>query len=482
MNNSVARTKHDPMERADGMKPPGPRGSFFLGILPEARRDLLGLFERCRREHGDVVKLPTPVHDFYLVSSDTGVRRIFVENVDNYPKSQIDKELFGRGLVRSEGALWKRQHKLYEPAFKKSAVPTFGPPMLAAIEALCSSWDERPSDEAPIDVAEEMSRLTLDVMGRALWGRSVLNEADHLGELLDAIFDYIVWKAKHPLSLPKWVPTGRNRTLKSATSQLHAFVQQIIDESRSSPQPGTLLHTFINAGMEPDILRDEVVTTLVAGHETTGNALTWTLYLLAQYPDCHRKLCAEIEAAVGSGPVTVESLAKLPYLLMICNESLRLYPPGYYSERVVKQDDVIDGYKIRAGSKVVISSYVVHRHERYWPNPMAFDPERWLPAVAAKRPRYAYLPFGAGARQCTGLQFALQEMMLAIGLLAQRYQFSLVDHFVIPEASMDLKPLGGLNMTIKPLAARMAAQASPSQSPQEPASSALRCPVHHEAS
>lgn len=465
---------------------PGPKGRGLLGILPEAKRDLLYLLARSRNEYGDVVRLPAGPRQYYLVSSDTGLRRVLLEKTQIYPKSSVDKALFGNGLLKSEGELWKRQHRLYQPAFSRTYLQGFIPMMAEAASRMGDRWEAH-GRGASLDIAEEMSRLTLEIAGRALFNMDLTADSIAIRDAMVRIFEHVIWKAKNPVSLPGWVPTPRNVRFSRAMASFRGVVRGIIQErKRIGVDDGSLLSKLIASkdpetglSMDDDLLEDEVINILVAGHETTANSLTWTFYLLSKHPEAYAKVRAEIEAKAAGRDLDDSVLSGLHYTTMVLKESMRLYPPSWYLERIAATDDVIDGFLIPKGARVIYSPYVIHRHSGYWENPEGFQPERFLPENVEKRPKLAYIPFGAGARQCIGNFFAMQEALAVLATVIPRFKLDVVPGYpVAPEPLIILRPRHGIRMQLH----RLGESPPPAGSGNRDAAAIHaggKCPFHH---
>jgi cytochrome P450 len=434
-------------------------------VIPELRRDPLNLYLRAQHEYGDVVRLRLfgPFY-VYLVSHPHDVEHVLRSNYRNYPKGFISAVLkpgLGEGLLTSAGDLWLRQRRLMQPVFHRQRLAALVPTMTDAVEKLVERWEPFARSGQPFDVAAEMARLTLEIVSRTLFGLDVSGEAETIGRALAITNSHANYRYLHPFALPPWIPTRRNRRAAQAQHTLDVVVHQIIAERRRAKEDRDDLLGMLfaardeemGAGMSDKQLRDEVITILLAGYETTANALSWTWYLLAQHPEVERKLHAELAAGLrpeGTWRMpTYDDLPKLPYTRMVFDESLRLYPPAWATARQAQAADQIRGYRIPARAPVAISQYVTHRHPAYWDNPETFDPERFTPERSVGRPKFAYFPFSGGPRQCIGNNFALLEAQLILATIVQRYHLELVpDHPIEPEAMINLRPRYGVMVTL----------------------------------
>ena len=437
-----------------------PRSAGTLRILRGMREDPLGFLEATRSEHGDVVAFRFFFWGITLISHPDGVRHVLQERHTNYGKDNIDYRMLmpvlGHGLLTSEGSLWLRQRRLIQPAFHRERIAALGELMTARTELMLERWDAMGGET--LDVAAEMSRLALDIVARALFRVDIGGPADALSEAVTTLNRYIAAQFDSPIGLllagrPPLRP-GPRRALRT----LDDIVFGIIRTRRAGGGDGDdLLTTLLELrdedtgeGMTDRQLRDEVMTLLLAGHETTANALAWTWYLLARHPDVEAKLRTELGAVLGSRRPGVDDLPRLPWTRMIIDEAMRLYPPAWFVSRRAKEDDEIGGYRIPARSNVALSPWVTHRHPEFWPDPETFDPERFAPERVAARPRFAYFPFGGGPRLCIGNAFALTEAQLVLATVASRWRLELLPgHAVELEPLVTLRPRGGLPMRVR---------------------------------
>lgn len=438
--------------------PPGPRGLPLVGSFLELRRDTLGFLDAAARAHGATVHLRFGPLNAVLIQRPEDVRRVLVQRHENYRKSpsyDLLRFVLGNGLLNSEGSFWRRQRKLMQPAFHMRSLVSFADTMAALSLELADDWGRRPG---PLDVHAEMMRVTLRIVGHTLMSTELSGQAERLGRALGQVLDY-AQSTDAMLSLPDWVPRPARRRAHRAVAELDEVVLALIAERRRQPEPGRdLLGMLLAAtgddgegGMDDRQLRDEVMTLVLAGHETTANALAWTFALVAQHPAVEAELVAEVERVVGDGPVRFSHLPELRYTQMVLEESMRLYPPAWMIERQAIEDDELGGYRVPADWLVLISPWVIHRDPSLYPDPLAFDPQRFSEAGAAARPRYAYLPFGAGPRTCIGNSFALMEAKIVLATLIARTRLRLLPgQRLRPEPSITLRPRGGIAMHVAP--------------------------------
>jgi cytochrome P450 len=431
------------------------------------RQSALTEYQRLRVQFGDIVRLATLPHPVYLVSHPDAVQYVLRDNARNYRKGLLFKPiaaLQGQGLLTSEGELWARQRRLVQPAFHRRQLATFAQVMVDEARAVVQAWRHPVQAGTPVNVAERMNRLTFNVVGRVLLGADP-GALDAYSGTLQAIalqlLQFINARATRPWALPLWVPTPRHWQFRRAVAIYDALVQQIIAARRQARQQAEGQATDVlalllaacddtsGAGMSERQLRDEVITFIGAGAETSAHALSWTWYLLGQHPEVTRHVHAELDTVLRGRTPTLQDLPDLPYSRMVLDEALRLYPPSVVLPRQANAPDEIGGYAIPKDAVVVISQYVTHRHPEFWSEPEQFQPERFTPAEETRRHRCAYIPFGEGPRMCIGKPFALMEMHLVLATIAQAYTLQLVPEYpVVPEVAVTLRPRGGLWMTV----------------------------------
>jgi cytochrome P450 len=456
--------------------PPGPRGYPLVGSLFDAWDDALGMFVRCFRDHGDLVHLRFGPFDYYFVSDPDLVHHVLVENSKGYVKSRNYRGLklvLGEGLVTSEGDFWRRQRKLAQPAFHRERLAAFAEQMVTHTTTMLSRWETRPDVRAPLDVHAEMTALTFRIVGTTLFSVDLEGEASAVGDSLAHVMHAVDDYAEALVPIPMWVPTPSNVRFKRTLKRLDDMVFHIIEDRRAHPHDlgkADLLDMLMSAKDEDTReqmtnrqLRDEVMTLVLAGHETTANALTWTWYLLSKHPDVARRLADEVHEVLGDRTPTLADLPRLKITNAILQESMRLYPPVWAFERQALEPDTLRGFPIAKDAIVGFSPFVIHRHPAHWDNPEGFDPDRFLDARAERRHRYAYLPFGGGPRQCIGNGFAMMEAQIIVAMIAQRHRLELVcGERVEIDPTVTLRPKSGVHMLVKPpLLARTRATGAP---------------------
>lgn len=364
---------------------------------------------------------------------------------------QRTRFVLGNGLLTSEGEFHLRQRRLAQPAFHRERIARYAEEMVARTEVVAASW----RDGQSLDLARAMHHLTLDIVGRTLFGVDLQGRAAELGKALTAVLDsFSIWLILFGERLYD-LPIPRMRRAKQAVPALDAAIYAIIEEHRRSGRDqGDLLSMLMAArdaegdgsGMTDAQLRDEVMTLILAGHETTANALAWTWWFLAQHPEIDVRLAAEVRDACGDRPITMADLPNLPYTRAVFSEAMRLRPPAYATSREVIEPIVLGGQAIPVGAQVIVSPWVTQRDPRWWTEPLRYDPDRWLAPRAEPNHRHAYFPFGGGTRVCIGEQFAWTEGILVIAALVRRWRFCLTvpATAVRPQAAVTLRPAPGI--------------------------------------
>lgn len=437
--------------------PPGPRGLKALANVLAFGRDWSGFLGRCHREYGDVVFFRFLNMPFCLVAHPDGIEYVLVKNAQNFVKSRdyrALKAVLGNGLLTSEGNLWQGQRKLIQPAFRHENIVNYARIMTEAAATKLASW----RDGDTRDIHEDLMGVTLEIVAKSLFGSDVSETARGVAQAVNTVLTLFIDQANLAFLLPEKMPIPKSARLRKAIKHLNHVIHEIIRRRRAHPHPmNDLLQNLLaiqdesGAGMTDDQLRDEVMTLFLAGHETTANSLTWTLYLLSQNPAVEEALGAELHSVLQGRAPTAADLARLPYTEMVVKESMRLYPPAWGIGRRAIHDFELDGYRIPAGTNLFLLQVLTHRDARFFPEPQRFDPERWRddPTRIEKLPRFAYFPFGGGPRVCVGAGFAMMEATLLLATFAQRFRFKLVPgQDLEPLYSVTLRPKQGLKMVL----------------------------------
>ena len=436
-----------------GQLPPGPRARFPGEFILRALRDPLDLFIQLTAEYGDAVGIGMGRHPLVLLTHPDAVRDVLVTNQKQFVKGHVlerAKILLGDGLLTSESELHLRQRRMMQPAFHRERVASYAATMVQHAARARDRW----RDGDAFDAHETMMALTLAIVGKTLFDADVEGEASEIGQALNTVMSSF-----NQMMLPLGpllfrLPLRTSRHFHRARRRLDDTIYRIIAERRASGHDtGDLLSMLLLAtdaegdgtGMSDQQLRDEALTLFLAGHETTANALTWAWYLIARHPDIEARLHAEVDA-LGHEP-SFEDLPKLEYTRRVVSEVIRLYPPAWAIGRRAIAPVTIGEHLIPANARVVVSSYITQRDARWWPDPETFNPERWLPEPSARRPKFAYYPFGAGTRVCIGEQFAWTEAVRVIATIAQRWRLWLAPKqriAILPQIT--LRPRYGIRM------------------------------------
>jgi cytochrome P450 len=396
------------------------------------QQDRLALYQRVARECGDVAQVHFGPFPLVIFNTPELAHAVLVEHDQDFDKGLTLHRAFtpvaGQGLINNEGESWRRQRKLMAPAFAHRQIATYADIMTAYTERAQAGWAEG----AELRIDQEMMRLTMSIVGKALFDADVLEESDELGAAVTVAMSYLQYAITHIFPLPLSIPTPRSRQTRAAMALIDRRLAAMIAERRASGvERGDLLSLLLaardetGAGMSDRQLRDEAITLFLAGHETTANSLSWCWYLLAQHPALYARLQQEVDTVLAGRAPTFADLPNLPYALQVFKEAMRLYPPADGVTRTALRDVEIGGYHLRKNTIIAIPIYTIHRRPEFYPDPERFDPDRFLPENEKRLPRHAFMPFGAGPRICIGNQFALMEGQLVLAALAQRVTFAL---------------------------------------------------------
>jgi cytochrome P450 len=430
------------------------KAEFLLGNLRQMKANPFQALCDWQRDYGDLVNFRLATRHFYLISHPKLIEQALIKQSDIFVKMYDPKKptglalVLGQGLVTSQGELWQRQRRLMQPVFQRRNLASLHPQIVTAGNNLLARW-RLLGDGAQINLADEMMRLTLEVITQTMFSTSVLDKIEHIAPALDTLLRYAAKSVVNPLRMPLFIPTQANREFNAASALLDDLIYGIIEQRRSqSTVHNDLLDMLLNASddngnkMSNKQIRDEVITIFTAGHETTANLLTWTLYLLARHPDVLAKLRQELDTLLQGNIPTAEDLQQLVYTKAVLNESMRLRPPVGIMMRRISKDTEVDGYLLKQGRLVIFSIYNIHHHPDFWQQPEQFDPERFL---SAENRRFSFMPFGTGERICIGNHFALLESQLLLSMIIQNFDLQLLntDEAEI-EMAVTLKPKGGV--------------------------------------
>jgi cytochrome P450 len=465
---SSSTVRRDANESGALFRPPAPsplrRPPDLFDFLRSARSNPLNSWTE---EHfrAPVVVGEGVLGHVMVLSDPAAIRYVLVDNAANYRKDDLQRRVLapglGNGLLTAEGDEWRQQRRALAPLFNPRTVAGFAPAMADASDRLVRRWLRR-GEGRVLDIAQEMTRVTLDVLERTIFTAGIARDPDALGRAISRYFEAI--GPIDPLDvfgLPSWIPRlGRIRArpalrfFEEVVGELISARQDLLGRGASAPHD--LLTALLQAkdpetgqGLTDLEVRANIVTFIGAGHETTANALTWTLYLLSQAPEVRRRVAQEVDTGVGDGEGDPAHLDRLVFTRAVLDEAIRLYPPVPFMSRAAIAEDRIAGFRVRRGTLVMIAPYVLHRHRTLWSDPDCFDPDRFMPERRAGIDRYAYLPFGAGPRVCIGASFSLQEAVIVLSRIVQAVQLDAVaDHVVRPVQRVTLRPANGLPMRL----------------------------------
>lgn len=437
-------------------RPPGPSGRGLGGDLAEFASDRIGTLGRWAREYGDLVSARFGPKRVLFANHPDLVEEVLVHQnrkfIKHYRLRQA-KLTLGEGLLTSEGDFWRAQRKLMQPAFHRERIAAFGDLMVDFADRLTDSW----SAGQTRDLQADMMRLTLEIVAKALFGAQLGGESAEVGAAMETLMHNFMKSTASAIIVPRWIPIPSNLRTRAAVKRLDRVLYHIIAQRRANGEDrGDLLSMLLHAQdeesgrrMTDKQLRDECMTIFLAGHETTANTLSWAWYLLAQNPDAEARFHEEIERVLDGRRPTLADLPRLPYTEGIVNEALRLYPPAWMLGREANEPLELGGYRIAKGTTIFLTSCVIHRDPRWFDDPDAFRPERWVNGLLQRIPRYAYFPFGGGPRICIGNGFAQLEAALVLATIARKHRLHLApDAVVEPLPSMTLRLAHGLKMEV----------------------------------
>ena len=440
---------------------PSPPAQPILGHMNAFKGDILGFLSQLAHDYDEIVHVRLAHINICFLFEPELIREALVKRANEFEKGDINihimRKAFGRGLLVSTGSFHRQQRKLMTPVFYHKRIQSYGRIMTDYTEHVLQEWHSGQT----INLHDEMMRLTMYIVGKTVLNTDMDNltcEAPIVAEAIASNQHLLEKEFWVGFKVPPWLPTRSQRTIKENGRCLRDVLHPIITDhhANNNKDQGDLLSLLMAAEddngqpMDDDLLMDEVVTLFSAGHETTSNALTWTIYLLAQQPEIMGKLQAELDEVLNGRIPTADDLADLPYTEMVLKEAMRLYPPVWLLPfRQARTATTIGGYAIKKGTLISAAPYALHRSPTYFPEPERFDPERFHPERSADLPRYAYLPFGAGPHVCIGAQFAMIEAKLILAMIAQRFNVILPPNQVIePEPLVTMGPKNGLHVVL----------------------------------
>lgn len=433
---------------AKGSIEDAPQGYPLIGHLPQFLRDKLGFLSRCANTQADVVRLRLD-GDAFLLLDDRDIKHVLESNYPNYDKSpkmvsRRGKQLSGYGLLTASGKEHIEKRKAVQPVFAASSITPLADGIVRETESILETW----TANREFDAATEMMDLSQCINGRILFGADYRREDAELGEAIRIRrrFMHDVFNALLPF--PEYLPTAARSAFKKAQQLIDADVKARITLRRASPEKHPDMLARMTAALDDSAAREEAVTTAITGYETIGEAMAWTLFLLAQHPQVEKKLVDEVKSVLKGNSPAADDLPKLRYTEMVLNESMRLYPPTWIYVRMAKERDRLSsGVDLPAGAKLYICPWVIHRSQRYFDDPLQFNPLRFDDQARKGRPKYAYFPFGGGPRVCIGQALAKMQMPLMLAMIVQRFSLELIPgQTIVPDPKITLSPSPGIQM------------------------------------
>jgi cytochrome P450 len=445
---------------------PGPKEWPWVGSVQRVIENPPAFFVELAQDYGPVARFGIFGQRIVLVSDPALIREVLVERVDEFPKSPRDIALLspylGQGLLTNNGSSHRQRRKLVQPAFHHKRIQEYGETMVEYTQAMLATWK---SGEMR-SIHDEMMRLTLFIVAKSLFKEDVAQMeklAGTIGDAMRELQDVVDRDFEQPWIPPLWLPTPGNKRRRALQHTLHSTIDGIISARMAAStgseveDRGDLLSMLLMSkdeagnGLSHEEIRDEVITILLAGHETTSNALAWTFYLLGQHPEVATKLFAETDAVLAGRAPTLADLPNLPYTAQVIKEAMRLYPPAWMlNGRRVVADTTLGGYPLKRGMELFVSPYVMHHLPAYYDQPDDFQPERFTPAFEQSLPRFAYMPFGGGPRVCIGNSFAMMEAQLILATISNRFALELLPGTVAelnPQITLSIK--NGLSMRVQ---------------------------------
>jgi cytochrome P450 len=438
-------------------KPPGPKGKWIKGNLPEFAAGRLEAITRWSQTYGDVVSARLGPRPIWMLNHPDLVEDVLVtqnKSMNKHFALKMTGDTLGNGLLTSEGDFWRRQRRMAQPAFHKERIKAHAAVMVDYAERMMEGW----SDGQARDAQNDMMTLTLEIVAKTLFDADVSEESHEASHAMEVGLAAFTRRVSGLVQIPAWLPTPANRQLKKALATLDGIIYRMIAERRASGEErGDLLSMLLHAkdeddgrGMTDRQLRDEAMTLFMAGHETTANTLGWAWFLLSRHPEVEARLHAELDEVLGDRPPTLDDLPRLTYTDHVITETLRLYPTVWLLGREAMEPIEVGGYKVPVGTTLYMSQWVIHRDPRFFDEPLSYKPERWEGGLARRIHRYAYFPFGGGPRICIGNSFATMEAVLLLATIARRYRLTMptrADVEMLP--TMTLRAKGGIPVTLR---------------------------------
>jgi cytochrome P450 len=444
-----------------GRRPASPPVLRSLGLTMRMLRDRVGVMADASARYGDAVKLYLGPKPMYLFNHPDLAKHVLADNAANYHKGvglHQAKRVLGEGLLTSEGEIWRRQRRTIQPVFQARRIAGQADALAQEAGALVERWRGHVGGE-PIDVREEMTALTMGVLGRTLLDVD-LTGFTGIGHDFEAVQEQAMFEVMSLNMIPAWLPLPAQLRFRRARTNLRRITQELVRHRQAHPTADgddVLSRLIGSAAQDPDQVaarersKDELVTLLLAGHETTASTLSWAFHMLDRNPEVRRRVRDEALEVLGPDRLPAyDDLTRLTYTGMVVQEVMRLYPAVWMLARKAQSDDEVGGYHVPAGTDVVVSPWALHRNREFWPDPERFDPERFSPEATGSRPSFTYLPFGAGPRFCIGTHLGSMEAIFVLAMVGR--EFALVEPAgskVRPEAMLSLRVRGGLPMLLR---------------------------------
>jgi cytochrome P450 len=453
--------------RAARTAPPGPPRRATFRLLKQLFTDRLALMGDNAGTYGDVVRIAIGPKAMYLVNHPDLAKHVLADNAANYHKGiglQEARRALGDGLLTSDGDTWKTQRRTIQPVFQPKRISRQAAVVASEVDAVIKRLA---GHDGPVEILHEMTGLTLGVLGKTLLDAE-LGGYETLGHSFEAVQDQAMFEAVTLSMVPQWVPLKKQVEFRTAREDLRRIADELVEQRLANPVENgedvlsRLIASGSAEGASRERMRDELITLLLAGHETTASTLGWAFHLIDEHPEVAERLHTEAVEVLGDRLPEHEDLRKLTFTVAVVEEVMRLYPPVWLLPRIAQADDEIGGYHVPAGSDVVVVPYTLHRHPEFWADPERFDPGRFDAANPAGRPpRYAYIPFGAGPRFCIGNSLGVMEAVFVLAMAARDLELRKVPGKVVePEAMLSLRVRGGLPMTVHRRERRRSAEAA----------------------
>lgn len=473
------------------VRPPGPRGHFLgLGLLRQMKNDYLGFWNKAQRDYGDTVYLSVAGRSTYCFMHPDQIREVLVDKAGSFVRYQrhieVLSQVHGQSVLITEGDTWRKQRRTLQPGFSPKRYEGYAHQMTEATSAVL---DGLPGDgHAPLDFQQAMNMLAMDVILRTMFSATTPADTAGIEHAVRLLSEIAYREMFYPASLPDWLPLPEKRAKRKAMKLLDDLIWSHIRLRRASGEVrddllGMLLTATDTEGddslMSDKEVRDQLMTTFLAGHETTASGLTWAGWVLASHPEIAQRAAREVDEVLQGQAPGYADLARLPYLGQVVKETLRMYSPASgVLMRTAIADVQIGEWTLPKGSLVVIMSTVPQRDPRWFPDPDRFDPERFAPEAARLIPRGAYIPFGTGPRVCIGNSFATMEMSLILAMLLQRYTLRAAPGQTQPglHLQVTMRPAGGMRLILAQRPVLVTGKPA-----SAPADTAHGCPFHASA-